>query len=69
MAGHHLIDAYVATLARRLPADAVDELAGGFTEAFLGYRAAGLDPDPAPQAAIAEFALTARAMPRMLAGI
>jgi hypothetical protein len=27
VAGHHLIDGYLAALARRLPTDAVDELA------------------------------------------
>jgi hypothetical protein len=55
MAGNHLIDGYLAELARRLPADAVDELADGLTETYLRYRSDGLDPDPAARAAIAEF--------------
>jgi hypothetical protein len=55
MAGNHLIDGYLAVLARRLPADAVDELADGLTETYLRYRSDGLDPDRAARAAIAEF--------------
>ena len=55
MAGNDLIDGYLAGLARRLPADAVDELADGLTETYLRYRSDGLEPDPAARAAIAEF--------------
>jgi hypothetical protein len=55
VAGHHLIDAYLATLARRLSTDAVDELADGLTEAYLRHRSAGLAPDAAADAAITEF--------------
>jgi hypothetical protein len=55
MAGHHLIDAYLAALARRLPADAVDELADGLEETFGRHLSSGLDPDRAARAAIAEF--------------
>jgi hypothetical protein len=55
MAGHHLIDDYLAILARRLPADAVDELGDGLTETNRHYLARGLDPERAAQAAIAEF--------------
>jgi len=55
MAGHHLIDAYLAALARRLPADAVDELADGLTETYLRHRSAGREPGAAAAAAIAEF--------------
>ena len=55
MAGHHLIDGYLATLTRRLPADAVDELADGLTETYLRHRSAGLEPDAAARAAITEF--------------
>jgi hypothetical protein len=55
MAGNHLIEGYLAGLARRLPADAVDELADGLTETYLRYRSDGLDADPAARAAIAEF--------------
>jgi len=55
MAGNQLIDGYLAGLARRLPADAVDELADGLTETYLRYRSGGLETDPAARAAIAEF--------------
>ncbi|MEV4511218.1 permease prefix domain 1-containing protein [Dactylosporangium sp. NPDC049525] len=55
MAGHRLIDATVTALARRLPADAVDELADGLTETYLHHLSRGLDPDAAANAAIAEF--------------
>jgi hypothetical protein len=55
MAGHHLIDGYLAMLARQLPPDAVDELADGLTETYLRQRSAGLEPDAAARAAITEF--------------
>jgi hypothetical protein len=55
MADHHLIDDYLATLARRLPADAVDELADGLTETYRRHLSRGLDPDRAADVAIEEF--------------
>jgi hypothetical protein len=55
MASHHLIDAYLRTLARRLPADTVDELADGLIETYQRHRLAGLEEHGAAQAAIAEF--------------
>ena len=55
MAGHQLIDAHVATLARRLPAGPVDELADGLTETWHRHLDAGLPPTAAAHAAIAEF--------------
>ncbi|WP_327002179.1 permease prefix domain 1-containing protein [Dactylosporangium sp. NBC_01737] len=55
MAGHRLIDASITELARRLPADAVDELADGLTETYQHHLSIGLDPDAAAEAAIAEF--------------
>jgi hypothetical protein len=55
MAGNDLIEAYLGSLARRLPADTVDELADGLTETHLRHRAAGLDPEAAARAAVAEF--------------
>jgi hypothetical protein len=55
MAGHELIAAYLAALRRRLPADAVDELADGLHESWHRHRAAGLPPAEAARATIAEF--------------
>ena len=55
MAGHRLIDASLTALARRLPADAVDELADGLTETYQRHLSGGLAPDAAAGAAIAEF--------------
>jgi hypothetical protein len=55
VAGHRLIDAAITALARRLPADAVDELADGLTETYQRHVALGLPPDAAARAAIAEF--------------
>jgi hypothetical protein len=55
VAGHHLIDAYLAAAARRLPAPAVDELADGLAEIYHRQRSSGLEPDPAAAAAVAEF--------------
>lgn len=55
MASHQLIDAYIAALARRLPAEAVDELADGLTETWQHHLAAGLPPAEAARATIGEF--------------
>lgn len=55
MAGHKLIDDYLAQLARRLPADTVDELADGVDEAFWHYRQRGMRPAGAAATAVAEF--------------
>lgn len=55
MAGHQLIDAHLAALARRLPADAVDELADGLNETWQHHLSVGLPPAAAARAAIAEF--------------
>jgi hypothetical protein len=55
VAGHPLIDDYLATLAGRLPADAVDELADGLTETYLQQRFAGLEPEAAARTAITGF--------------
>ena len=45
MAHHHLIEDYLATLRRRLPADAVDELADGLAETYQHHLWRGLDVD------------------------
>jgi hypothetical protein len=55
MASHQLIDAYLAGLARQLPADTVDELADGLIETWHHHLGDGLTADRAAQAAIAEF--------------
>jgi hypothetical protein len=55
MASHPLIDAYLASLAGRLPADTVDELADGLIESWQHHVLVGLSPEAAAQAAIAEF--------------
>lgn len=55
MAGHVLIEAHVAALRRRLPADAVDELADGLVETFDHHIRDGMGPDRAASAAITEF--------------
>jgi hypothetical protein len=55
MASHQLIDAYVAHVARRLPADTVDELADGLIETWHYYLGDGLTADQAARAAVAEF--------------
>jgi hypothetical protein len=63
MAGHQLnnddpdgyLDAYLAHLARHLPADVVDELADGLTETRQHHLDGGLSPTDAARAAIAEF--------------
>lgn len=55
MASHQLIDSYLAGLARRLPADTVDELADGLIETWHHHLGDGLTADRAARAAIAEF--------------
>lgn len=55
MAGHHLIEEYLARLSRRLPAATVDELADGLIETWRQQLATGLAPAAAARAAIAEF--------------
>ncbi|MDT5039404.1 MAG: hypothetical protein QOE51_389 [Actinoplanes sp.] len=55
MASHQLIDEHLARLSRRLPDDAVDELADGLIETWRRHVAAGLMPAHAAQAAITEF--------------
>jgi hypothetical protein len=55
VAGHQLIDDHLSRLARRLPADTVDELADGLTETWQHHLAAGLHTDEAARAAIGEF--------------
>ena len=55
MAGHPVIDRYLARLAGRLPADTVDELADGLNETFDRHLTAGLDPVKAAREAVAEF--------------
>lgn len=55
MAGHPLIDAHVAGLARRLPRAAVDELQDGLSETFDHHLATGLPADAAARAAVSEF--------------
>jgi hypothetical protein len=55
VASHQLIDEHLAVLARRLPADAVDELGDGLTETWQHHLAAGLPPADAARAAIGEF--------------
>jgi hypothetical protein len=58
VASHQLIDAHLATLAARLPADAVDELADGLDETWHHHLDAGLPRAEAARAAIAEFGTT-----------
>jgi hypothetical protein len=55
VASHHLIDEYLAELARHLPADAVDELTDGLIETWQHLMSSGLTPVGAARAAIAEF--------------
>jgi hypothetical protein len=55
VAGHELIQAHTAALARRLPSPVVDELADGLDETWHRYLDAGLAPAEAARAAIAEF--------------
>jgi hypothetical protein len=56
MAGHALIDAHLVALRRRrLPNDAVDELADGLIETYGQRLQDGLDPDRAATTAVTEF--------------
>lgn len=55
MAGDALIEQHLATLARRLPADAVDELADGLAETYHHHLVQGLGPAAAAEAAVTEF--------------
>lgn len=60
MAGHQLIDQHLAELARRLPAQVVDELADGLQQTWQHHLTGGLPPVDAARAAIAEFGTTAQ---------
>ncbi len=55
MADHELIDGYLRDVRRRLPADAVDELADGLSETYAARLAREGDPAAAAAASIAEF--------------
>jgi hypothetical protein len=55
MADRDLIQTYLAELARRLPAETVEELADGLEETFQHQLRRGLSPAEAAHAAIAEF--------------
>lgn len=55
MAEARVITTYLEALSERLPAEIVDELADGLAETHLAYLRRGLDPDPAAEAATAEF--------------
>lgn len=57
MAGHDLIDAYLAELAQELPSEAVDELADGLEETYRRHTGSGVDPARAAATATAEFGL------------
>jgi hypothetical protein len=50
-----LIASYLAELAGKLPADAVDELGDGLAESRQAFLSRGLSPGDADQAAITEF--------------
>ncbi len=50
-----LIRGYLASLAARLPASVVEELADGLTETYRFHLSRGLDPEAAAAAAVAEF--------------
>jgi hypothetical protein len=50
-----LIRGYLEVLAAQLPGPIVEELADGLTETHRSYLARGLSPDPAAEAAVAEF--------------
>ncbi|GIH03631.1 hypothetical protein Rhe02_16980 [Rhizocola hellebori] len=59
MASHHLIETFLAGLARcRLPADALDELADGLAETYHHHLGTGLSPQDAAARALAEFGTT-----------
>jgi hypothetical protein len=55
VASHHLIDSYLSTLRRRLPAETADELADGLIETYRHQLAGNLPADVAARAAITEF--------------
>jgi hypothetical protein len=55
MAGHRLIEDYLADLGRRLPPQVIDELGDGLAETWHRHLAAGFPPAAAARAAIAEF--------------
>ncbi|WP_433007964.1 hypothetical protein [Kribbella sp. CA-294648] len=55
MAGRDLIDGYLAELARRLPVEAVEELADGLEETFQRQLRRGQSPTDAARSAIIEF--------------
>lgn len=55
MARHHLIEDYLAGLARTLPAEAVEELTDGLTETWQHHLATGLEPAAAARVALREF--------------
>lgn len=55
MARHALIDVYLAKLAGRLPADAIEELDDGLTETWQRLCAEGHAPDAAARQAVTEF--------------
>lgn len=55
MAEPSVISSYLEALSKRLPAEIVDELADGLAETQQAYMRRGLDPDPAADAATAEF--------------
>ncbi len=55
MDSHHLIDAHLAALASRLPAQVVEELADGLHETWHHHVGRGMTPTRAAHAAIAEF--------------
>jgi hypothetical protein len=55
MAGHHLIEAHLAELRRRLPTDLVDEIADGLAETYQRHLGFDGRPDTAAAGAIAEF--------------
>jgi hypothetical protein len=60
VADHSLIDAYLATLARRLPTETVEELADGLEETYQMHLAQGLASGDAATAAVAEFGCPAQ---------
>lgn len=64
MASHHLIDDHLAVLAERLPRHTLDELADGLIETWRQHLTAGLTPEPAARAAVAEFGTPTRSLMR-----
>jgi HAAS len=55
MADRDLINSYLAELARRLPGEAVEELADGLEETYQHQLRLGLSPTEAAHSAISEF--------------